>query len=203
MRRVQASLLTLVAILAAASMTFGQSVSFKVRNVLDRSLRNELETAARYDLFAAKAVEEGYPGAASLFRAGAEAERVHARRFEQAMRERGVAVPDFNPGEVKIGSTLENLRLSASLEVAERDGIYREGIDAAREARDEKLVRVFDQTRDTEVEHANLMQAAARQLEQLRNPREYHVCGECGYTTDVDLPMCVLCRSKKHPHTVD
>ncbi|HEX7705406.1 MAG TPA: rubrerythrin family protein [Thermoanaerobaculia bacterium] len=203
MKRAQASLLTLIAILAAATIALGQSTTFKVRNVLDRSFRNEIEAAARYDQFAAKAAEEGYPGAASLFRAGAEAERVHARRFEQAMRERGVDVPNFTPAEVKIGTTLENLRLSASLEVSERDGIYREGIDAAREARDEKLSGVFDQTRDTEVEHANLMQTAARQLEQLRKPKAYHVCRECGYTTDVNLPMCVLCRSKKHPHTVE
>ena len=82
----------------------------------------------------------------------------------------------------------------------ERDKIYREAIDAAKAANDADLVKVFDQTRDTEVEHANLMNAAVRQLDKYREQKHFFVCDTCGYTSDIDLPMCALCRVGRHPH---
>jgi rubrerythrin len=193
-------LLVAVAVVAVAQQP--KFVSFQVRQVLDRAIDNEREAAARYDAFAASAEEEGYPGAASLFRAAARAERVHARRFAEAMKERGLDVPEERQYRPTVGSTAENLRTSSSAELSERDGIYRDAITAAQDARDENLAKIFDQTRDTEVEHANLMIAANRQLEGCRVPKTHYVCDHCGYTTDVNLPMCVLCRKNTHPEEV-
>jgi rubrerythrin len=179
------------------------AVPLSVRYTLEKALTNEREAAARYDACALKADEEGYPGAASLFRAAARAERVHAARFEQAMRERGFTIPEPPAGTPSIGSTADNLRQSISLENSERDGMYRHAIDAARNAKDEALLTMFDQTRDTEVEHANLMSTALRQLDAMKQPHTYYVCDDCGYTTDIDLPLCALCRTRGHTHTVE
>lgn len=176
---------------------------YRVQNALQRSLQNERDAAAKYEACAVKATEEGYPGAAALFRAAARAEGVHAERIAEAMQARGIAVPDAVPHPGAIGSTADNLRAAAMAETQERDTTYKEALAAAQEARDEELVTLFDHTRDTEVEHANLFNTAMRQLEQYRQPKHFFVCDKCGYTTDVDLPLCALCRTKEHPHEID
>lgn len=195
--------IAIVAVLSVSLSSAGQgNVTFTVRHMLDRAYHNERETVAKYELFAQKADEEGYPGAANLFRAAARAETVHARRFEAAMKERGIPVPQVGEAKPEVGSTADNLRRSASLELQERDGLYHDALAAAKEAGDQKLYLVFDQTRDTEVEHANLMSSAARQMNELKTDKPYYVCEDCGFTTDVELPMCALCRVREHPHTV-
>ena len=191
----------LLAVLTASAAS-AQNVTFKVRNMLDRAYNNEMEAAQKYELFAQKADDEGYPGAANLFRAAARAERVHAKRFEKAMKERNIPVPEIGAVKPQIGDTADNLRSSASHELSERDVLYKDGLAAAKEARDDALYKVFDQTRDTEVEHANLMSAAARQMNKMKEDKPYYVCDVCGYTTDVELPLCALCRDPDHPHTV-
>jgi len=188
--------IVLLAVLLMAAMPF------RMRQVLERSLLNEREAVARYEAYAQKATEEGYLGAASLFRAAARAEGVHAERFAEALRERGVEVspaPAFHP---TVGTTAENLRGASMAELQERDTMYRDAIDAARDAKDQALLTVFDQTRDTEVEHANLLAAALRQLDQFKSGKTYYVCDRCGYTTDFAMPLCALCRLNKRPHEV-
>lgn len=195
------SIAILLAILTA-SVASAQNVTFQVRHMLDRAYQTEMETAAKYDLFAQKADDEGYPGAANLFRAAARAERIHATRLEKAMKDRGIPVPQIAEGTPKIDGTADNLRSSASHELSERDVMYKDALAAAKEARDDALFKVFDQTRDAEVEHANLMSAAARQMNALKEDKPYYVCDECGYTSDIELPLCALCRDRDHPHTV-
>jgi rubrerythrin len=192
------SLFVLFVVIAAIG-----AAPLNVRYSLEKALVNEREAVARYEACAQKAVEEGYLGAASLFRAAARAERVHATRFEQAMTARGMTIPEAAAYTPSIGNTADNLRQSISLENAERDGLYRQAIDAASSARDQSLVTMFDQTRDTEVEHANLMSAALRDLDNFKAARTFHVCDDCGYTTDVELPLCALCRTRGHTHTVE
>jgi rubrerythrin len=195
--------IAIVAVLSVSLSSAGQgNATFTVRHTLDRAYHNEREAAAKYEVFAQKADEEGYPGAANLFRAAARAELVHAKRFEKAMKDRGIPIPEIGEVNPDIGGTADNLRRSASLELQERDVMYHDALAAAKEARDDALFKVFDQTRDTEVEHANLMSAAARQMEQMKTDKPYYVCDDCGYTTDVELPMCALCRVRDHPHTV-
>lgn len=194
--------IVLAGLFATTASAQQQNASFKIRNVLDRAVRNEREAVAKYEIFAQKAEEEGYPGAANLFRAAARAESVHAKRFEAAMKSRNIPVPTIGEVQPNVGSTADNLRTCASAELEERDGIYREALAAAKEARDENLYKIFDQTRDTEVEHANLMSAGVRNMDMLKEDKPYYVCDDCGYTTDVELPMCALCRVPEHPHTV-
>lgn len=175
----------------------------EIRRILTTALENERQAAARYDAFAAKATEQGYEGAAQLFRACAKAERVHAQRFMATMEARGIPVPaegtfSFNPG-----NTEDNLRAAAAAEIGERDGMYRDAIETAQRANDEEIAKIFDQTRDAEVEHANLCATSARNMESMKSAHRYFVCDECGYTTDIDLPLCPSCRVNKHPHSVD
>ncbi|MGZ5444888.1 MAG: ferritin family protein [Thermoanaerobaculia bacterium] len=176
---------------------------FRVQSIMQKALQNERDAVAKYEACALKATEEGYAGAAALFRAAARAEGVHAQLITEAMRVRGITVPEPTPGHPAIGSTADNLRSAAMAEAQERDTTYREALEAATDAKDQELVTLFDHTRDTEVEHANLFSAALRQLDGYKQPKHFYVCDKCGYTTDIDLPLCALCRTRAHPHEVE
>jgi rubrerythrin len=165
-----------------------------VRAVLEKAVANERDAVVRYKAFAAKASDEGYLGAAALFTAQAKAESIHAQRFAAALKARGVIVVEpSNSYRPLVGSTAENLRSAAAAEVGERDGIYRDAIDVARRNGDTEIAKMFDETRDVEVEHGNLCNTAARNLESMKQDRTYYVCDKCGYTTDIALARCPDC----------
>lgn len=194
-------------VLALLCVAFGVIAATKplpreVREVLLRALTNEREAVARYEVFAQKAEEEGYRGAAALFRAQAAAERTHGERFAALLRADETPLPPEPTDPIVAGSTGENLRSAAMAEKAERDGFYREAIEACNEQSSPEIAKVFDQTRDSEVEHGNLCIAAARDLDSMKEAKTYYVCGRCGYTTDVHLPFCPACQHKAPPAAI-
>jgi rubrerythrin len=197
MKRVFLGLFALLLMVSAAVAAEG--LRAEVRMIVEKALAGERDAIARYEAFAVKAEEEGYPGAASLFRAAARGEKAHANRFARILKQHGHNVPEGTGHHPLVGDTADNLRTAAAAEVAERDGIYREAVETCRLHKADDLAKIFDQTRDSEVEHNNLCQAAARNLESMKQDKRYYVCNECGYTTDVKLPLCAACRSKEPP----
>lgn len=178
------------------------ALSRDVRTVLLNAVTNEREAVARYELYARKADQEGYPGAAALFRAQARAEQTHADRFIAVLRDNEVAPPPEQPFALSAGTTGENLRAAAVAERAERDGVYREAIDTCKKDGANDIAKLIDQTRDSEVEHSNLCSAAARDLESMKSAKTFYVCGKCGYTTDVSLGFCPACQLRQAPRPV-
>ncbi|HEX6641129.1 MAG TPA: ferritin family protein [Thermoanaerobaculia bacterium] len=197
--------LVVLAVLSVALGTIAATnpLPREVRETLQRALANEREAAARYELFARKADQEGYRGAAALFRAQARAERTHGERFAAVLRAHDLALPPEQTDSPVAGTTAENLRTAASAEKAERDGAYREAIETCNQHGAAEIAKIFDQTRDSEVEHANLCNAAARDLESMKEAKTFYVCGKCGYTTDVKLPFCPACQHKEAPAAVE
>jgi rubrerythrin len=189
--------------IALAAIAATNSLPYDVRQVLQRAVVNEREAAARYELFARKAQEEGYRGAAALFRAQAQAERIHGERFAAALRAHDIALPPEETFSPLVGTTGDNLRTAASAERAERDGSYREAIETCNLHSATEIAKLFDQTRDSEVEHANLCTTASRDIESTKEAKTFYVCDKCGYTTDVKLPFCPACQHKKAPKAVE
>jgi len=175
----------------------------EVRDLLQRSLVREREAVARYELFARKADEEGFRGAAALFRAQAQAERTHAQRFTTLLRDHDAVVPADEPFTPNAGSTRDNLAAAAASERLEQNDTYRQAVEMCQLHGRADIAKVFDQTRDSEVEHANLCTAAARDLDAMKDPKTFYVCGRCGYTTDVKLPFCPACQVKESPKAVE
>lgn len=186
-----------IAIVAGVAPAAQKALSPEVRATLEKAVINEREAAERYQAFAVTADAEGYPGAAALFRAQAKAETIHAKRFGQLLKNAGVAIPAAVPTKPESGSTENNLRAAATAEMGERDGFYRTAVDSCRQSGDAVTAKVFDETRDAEVEHANLDAAAARNLDDMKKSHTYYVCGRCGYATDVRLPLCPSCRHRE------
>lgn len=191
-----------VALLAAAIQAEPKPCSIAVRHALEKAFLNEREAAARYKAYAEKATAEGYETAAALFRAAEYAEKVHAKRFESAMKERGIELPPVPEHNITVGETAANMRTSASNEMGERDGVYRDAIHTCDTFGDKEIKALFDQTRDVEAEHVNLFTTGARSLSS-KAKKTFYVCDHCGLTSDLDLSFCVLCRTREHPHEID
>jgi rubrerythrin len=188
------AVLVLIILVSAAAL----AAPFGIQRVLTNAVIGERQAIARYTAFAAKADDEGYPGAAGLFRACAKAESIHLRRFTALMVERNLDVPPEAPVKVDVGSTRDNLITSFAAETAERDSTYLYAIRAANDDHDDAVAKTFDETRDVEVEHANLCSEASRNLSDMKTAHDYYVCERCGYTTNVRLPLCPSCRDG-HP----
>jgi rubrerythrin len=191
-----------IALVAALAFAFAHAAAAQKLVCTQKvfaALTGERTAIARYEASAAKATEEGYPGAAALFRAAAQAEQIHANRFAAAMKQRGIDVPGNNASASGVGSTADNLRNAASNEQTERDGAYREAIEACKEW-DPDMSKLFDVTRDAETEHFNLFADAARNVNALKEPATFYVCEVCGYVTSIKLPLCPSCRDQ---HAMD
>lgn len=196
------STLRIAGILAAAlllmfvAVAVGQEKSAKqvVLDDLQSALDNEFNARVRYRAFADKAIEDGYGEVASLFRAAARAEEVHAGRFMSLALSRGGSGQAMTQ-DVDVKSTKENLSLLVSTEKRERDVLYPLFAEHATAAGDKRAAEVFELVRSAEIEHFNLCQEASANLEKHTGPsKTYYVCKGCGYTTAVRTGgKCPLC----------
>lgn len=186
-------LLVLTAFATAAAAQ--QRTPVPIQQTLNDAVARERQAIVRYEAFAQQAEIEGYQGAASLFHACAMSEAVHLRRFTAEMNSRGLALPPDTAHPVKPGTTRDNLNAAAAAEIAERDGTYHDAIEVCNANGCPGVATLFDQTRDCEIEHANLCTEAEHKLEEMRQARTYFVCQHCGYTTSLKLGFCPLCRA--------
>ena len=148
------------------------------KNLLE-AFAGESQANRKYLAFAKKAEKEGYPQAAKLFRAAAEAETVHAHSHLRAL------------GEGK--STAENLKAAVEGETHEFKGMYPAMIEAAVKEQNKAAERSFRYANEVEKVHAALYQKALDNLENLEEA-DYYVCSVCGYTCENEPPdKCPVC----------
>jgi len=141
----------------------------------------EAKAHIRLQAYAEKAVAEGLPQIAALFRAVAESERIHAHRSLALL------------GEVVVQDTETNLQ--ASFEREERaSGVYYP--DFIRQAEEEGIrpaALAFGQARDVEEEHARLYRRALEHL-LVDATVTYFVCQVCGHIAEGAVPeVCPIC----------
>lgn len=101
---------------------------------LQAAFNGERNANARYLAFAQKADEEGYGEVASMFRAAAKDEEIHANNHAAVIRQLG-AEPVAHLEHARVRSTDENLKAAIEGEKYERDVMYPEFIEAARDKR--------------------------------------------------------------------
>jgi len=197
-----ASVLTLMLL----SVTMA-GAAYAVQNppVADRTLENfqtafngESNAHARYLAFAAKADQEGYGGVASLFRAAARAEEIHASNHAQQIRKLG-GNPQAKVETPVVKSTQVNLEVAIRGETYERDHMYYDFRKQAWALGNRDAVRMFNYAREAEAEHAKLFMEAYENFGNMQaKSRTYYVCEVCGYTTkDLDFAKCHTCFSPK------
>ena len=166
---------------------------------LNAALNGERNAHAKYLAFAQKADEEGYGAVASLFRAAAAAEEIHGNNHEKAVRTLG-GNPDAKVETPAVHSTRENLEAAISGETHEYKSMYPEFVNQARQGPFVPAIVTFEEALRTEEVHAQLYQAALRDLDKLKGsgPRTYYVCSVCGYTvTALNFEKCPNCLKPK------
>jgi len=198
-------LLQLTGAVALAVLSLG-TTSARAGTTLDNLMaayNGEMNAHTRYLAFAVKADDEGYGQVASLFRAAAAAEFIHAQNHAEVIRSlEGKPVASVEAPTVQ--STADNLRSAIEGESYERDTMYPGFIEQARAERDKAAIRTFNLARTAEAEHAKLYQMALDNLDSWRGgSKDFYVCGICGETlTALPAAKCPSCFSPREEFTV-
>lgn len=165
---------------------------------LQSAYNGEANAQARYVAFAAKADEEGYGEVASLLRALARAEEIHATNYADLIRKMGYK-PVATVKAPLVRTTRENLaRVATPRKNWAFYDLLPDYIRQAREDRNSKAVQVFEEARAADEAHLTFLKAALNNLEGLKgsNLRAYYVCTVCGYITDhPPAGPCPVCKS--------
>lgn len=170
--------------------------AFKYRFILEEALPEGLEKKIREAFageskayirnlaFARKATQEGFDQIALLFRAVAEAEKIHAEEFLKYL-------------EGVMGSTEENLKKAFENEIRAKSEYYPDFIKEAFALKREDVAWSFIRSRDVEERHAKLYKDALTALV-MEQDLQYYVCPVCGYVFVEELPdTCPVCGEKK------
>ncbi len=161
---------------------------------LQTAFNGESNAHACYLAFAAKADEEGYGPVASLFRAAARAEEIHAGNHAAVIKQLG-AIPQAKIETPDVKSTRENLKAAIRGETYERDDMYPAFIAQARIDDEASALNTFQLAQEVEGEHARLYTGALVALESLKGAGvTYYVCPVCGFTAlKLAFDMCPVC----------
>lgn len=184
--------------LGIGAMAMGARAATTLEN-MQAAFNGESNAHAKYLAFAARADSEGYGEVASLFRAAARAEEIHAGNHAAVIREMG-ATPNANIDGPEVKSTRENLEAAIKGETYEKDTMYPEFLKQARADRAKGAIKSLNFAQAAEVEHAKLYSAALSSLEKLKNTKAvtYYVCPNCGFTAkDVSFAKCPSCFTPK------
>jgi len=157
----------------------------KTHRNLYEAFVGEAKAHFRLLAYAEKAEEEELPQIAALFRAVAEAERVHTIRNLKLL------------GEVVVKDTETNLQASFQREEKASSVLYPQFIREAEEEGDQRATISFSQARDVEERHATLYKRALRHMIADTTP-VYYVCEVCGYIAEGDAPeRCPICNAPR------
>lgn len=157
----------------------------KTSRNLHEAFVGEAKAHFRLLAYAEKAEEEGFPQIAALFRAVAEAERVHTIRNLKLL------------GEVVVKDTEANLQASFQREEKASGVYYPQFIREAEEEEDRRAAISFSQARDVEEGHAALYKHALRHMLADTTP-VYYVCEVCGYVAEIEAPeRCPVCNAPR------
>lgn len=153
----------------------------KTRQNVLTAFVGEAKAYFRLLAYAEKVDEEQEPQIALLFRAIAEAERVHATRQLNLVK------------DLLVKDTDTNLEASFQREKTVSENTYPDFIKDAEDEGETVAALAFSHARDAESYHAKLYERAIYHV--IKNVvKAYHVCQVCGYVTDKKIPKkCPVC----------
>jgi rubrerythrin len=156
----------------------------KTIDSLKEAFAGESQAHQKYRAWAKKAEQEGFANIAKLFRATAEAERIHAEGHWQALD--------------GVGSTVENLQGAIDGETYEFTQMYPPMLQQA-ESDGHKAKRMFGYAVKAEAVHAKLYKLALEAAKQGKDLTEtnFYLCPVCGHIEFGQPPdSCPICGAK-------
>ena len=166
-----------------------------IRN-LETALEEEMKNAAAYRAYAESADDEGLQGLASLFRATARAEQIHASNHARVLRHLGGSTQVDIPMP-RVESAMLNLRAALVDQRFEIDYLYPTFLTSAVSLFDSTAIRSFHWALEADKSHARLHSEVIMRLNRdngsawAREPHDFYVCGLCGFT--VEDPVAENC----------
>ena len=159
----------------------------KTKDNLQAALAGESQANRKYLAFAEKALKEGKPGVAKLFRSAAASETIHAYKYLESLRE--------------IKSTKENLQTAISGENYESQNMYPEFAKDAEKEGESGMQKYFEWVAEVEKGHARMYQEAMEKIsaDEDIEEKDYYICKACGFTTPDEAPeTCPVCGAPKN-----
>ncbi len=157
----------------------------KTINNLYEAFVGESKAYFRLLAYAQRAEEEEFPEVAALFRAVAEAERIHATRNLELLE------------DVVVQDTETNLQVSFEREELASLVYYPQFIREAEEEGNRRAAISFSHARDVEETHASLYKRALQHMLAGATP-DYHICEVCGYIAEGEPPeRCPVCNASR------
>ena len=166
---------------------------------MQAAYNGEKNAHVRYWAFAQRADAEGYGEVASLFRAAARAEEIHANNHADVIMEFGV-LPQAHLESPVVKSTRENLIAAIKGESYERDTMYPEFLKQARQEGNKNAIKSLNFARNAEIEHARLYVSTLLKLGSLKGTKQeaFYVCPVCGYTArEAEFAKCPTCFTRQ------
>jgi rubrerythrin len=167
------------------------------------AFEGESNAHARYTAFAARADEEGWFGAASLFRAVARSEQIHAQNYALTIRQLGGETRcHIHP--IVVEETPQNLATALAAEQYEVETMYPAFIIEAGADEVSHFIaeHTFAWALEGEKAHAALLREAVEIVSEgldawVSSPRNFYVCPVCGFTSGIKdqeahCPVCNL-----------
>lgn len=166
---------------------------------LGTALEEEMKNCTAYKAYASGADEEGLHGLASLFRATARAEQIHAGNHARVLRHMGGSIQVDVP-EPRVEGALDNVRAVLADQRFEVDYLYPAFLTTQVSLFDSTAVRSFQRAFEADKSHVRLYSDLIARLtgnEGVRwasEPHDFHVCGLCGYTAEnSEAENCPVC----------
>ncbi len=156
-----------------------------MKNLKD-AFAGESQANRRYTAFSQKALEEGFPNVARLFRVVAESETIHAINHLK------------NMGGVK--STAENIEEAWKGEKDEYTSMYPMFMDQAKRDAVSSALSSFFWANEAEKIHGGFYERALQSVKEGKDAQvgKLYICQKCGYTVEDHVPdKCPACGAGK------
>jgi rubrerythrin len=180
---------------------------------LQERYQDEVEAHVSYSAFSSKALADGYPNSAYLFKSLATSEAIHARNFKRILDALGVGVPREALQPRAVESTRSNILDATGVEADEIDHRYPDILARIKVENHQAAIDNLTWAWEAEKQHRKLlgrMQDAANKWFKFLIAHiegeyvDYHVCQICGSTL-VERPAehCPICgQPASHYHKI-
>jgi len=165
---------------------------------LQKAYQVESSAKVQFEAFASQADKEGFKSVATLFRAAAKSETIHADKHAVMIKKLGVA-PTWVAGKLEVKTTKENLEAAMQGKVTEKDTLYPGFIQQAK----------VDKHGGAEMSFMGASAAAGAQMEIFKKVlsrlddwksagKTFGVCTVCGFVVMGPPPAkCPICSAPK------
>lgn len=150
-------------------------------------------------MYAGKADAEGFGPLASMFRAIAQGERIHAANCAAVLELLGETPREMDDPMIVL-STAENLASAIATQGYESDVMYPEFVKQARKENHEAAAQVFRHNMAAEPMHHALFQQALKDLDGYKGVNvEFVVCSGCGFAArTLNERVCPVCSAPEN-----